>query len=68
MDCLAITSMELYNDNLIKDLHMTNPCEDKKNLRIDYSLLEKTKEKYIYISSITKKKYKIINDNIIIDE
>ena len=65
-DCLANTNMKLYDENLVKDLHMTNPCYTKKNLKIDYSLLEKTKEKDIYISNITNKKYKIINDNIII--
>ena len=59
-DCLANTNMKLYDENLVKDLHMTNPCENKKNLKIDYSLLEKTKEKDIYISNITNKKYKVI--------
>ena len=65
-DCLANTNIKLYDENYITDLHMTNPCETKKNLKIDYSLLGKTKEKDIYISNITNKKYKIINDNMII--
>jgi superfamily II DNA or RNA helicase len=50
--------LKLYDENFITDIHMNNPCEDGKPLKILFNLF-KTLKNDIYLSLITNKKYKI---------
>ena len=56
-------NLKLYDENFITDIHMSNPCEDSKQLKILLNLFKKIKND-IYISIITNKKYKIKDNKL----
>jgi len=64
-ECITNTNMQLYDENFITDIHMTNPCIDNTKLQIIPFLFEQIKNKDdIFISKITGKKYKIKNNHL----
>jgi hypothetical protein len=60
-------NMKLYDENFITDIHMSNPCSDKNNLKLLLNTQFKHIKDDIYYSLINNKRYKIKNNNLILN-